>query len=56
MDEAGLELYYQWQDIVVLVLQLHDLQPQSFPAFRTRHPNNSARRQKNVSYVTLLSC
>jgi hypothetical protein len=33
MDEAGSELCIQWQDIVVLVLKLHELKPQSFPIF-----------------------
>jgi hypothetical protein len=53
VDEAGLELCNQWQDIVVLVLQLNDLQPQSFPSFLTGHPNTSMRREKKFSYLTL---
>jgi len=55
VDETGLELCNQWQDIVVLVLQFHDLQPQSFLSLLTRCPNNSVRRQVNFSYPALYS-
>jgi hypothetical protein len=47
VDDSGSELCIQWQDIEVLVLELHDLQPQSCQFFLTRRHNISVRRENN---------